>query len=720
MSELSNQVYLEIDKDVAVIRLGALGERAVVLTMDRMGSLKSALNDLRTEPVRTLVIMGGSLSMFCAGADLSAIQGVTDSAKGEALAREGQEVFDLLASLRMRKVAAISGPCVGGGCELVLACDERILLDHPSTRIGLPEVKLGILPGFGGTQRLPRLIGLPKALEIILKGKIVPAHEAKRVGLASVVIPLSEVRAESDLDTFTNFERKVLERVRTGSITPPPKLSVQDKFLTFSLFGRSLVKAKTDAAFGKDNRYPAPAKALQSAIFGLQHGMAAGLKEERRLLGELIVSSESKALVHLFQISEEAQKLGRAYKDELRDSPFTVIGGGTMGAGIAAAAVLAGVSTEVIEQIDAVRDRARKYVLSAVEKKRSLSEERKRELSQKLSLRGSTEGVLFAPIVVEAIIEDLPAKRKLYAQIEEKLPEKGILATNTSSLRLELLGCELKRPERFVGLHFFNPAEKMPLVEVIRAKSTSDDAVLRATAAAVRLGKYPIVVEDVPGFLVNRILTPYLVEAAELLHEGYSVQEIDSAAESFGMPMGPLRLLDEIGLDVASKVADVMEGAYGQRMKGHRFSEVLVKKGYLGRKSGRGFYLHSERGSSASQSIRIDLGLDVGQKRTAFSLTDRLILALVAEALRALDEGVAGVPGEEACGQIDLGTVMGIGFPPYRGGVIWYAESIGSRTLYQKLQAMAKELGPRFMPNDGLKERAERDESFYSGPGDLH
>jgi len=725
MSELQNQVFLEMDGEVSILRLGAPGEKAVVLTSDRMKSLRKALEDLkRGDPGKPLVIVGGNPAMFCAGADITAIKDVRDPKVGELLAKEGQEIFDLLAALKQQKFAAISGPCVGGGMELVLACDHRILLDHPSTRIGLPEVKLGILPGFGGTQRLPRLIGLPAALDIILKGKVVSPREAERSGLADMVVSLEELEGEkTDEGILGAFEKYVVHlALGKRKLKSRKKITAGDKFLTFNLFGRAIVKSKSENALLKETkgRYPAPVKALQSALFGLKNGMEEGLKEERRLLGELIVSSESKSLVHLFQISEEAQKLGRAFKSELKDAPLTVVGGGTMGAGIAAAAVLSNVSTQIIEPIEVVRSKASSYISNAIEKRRSLPPEKKDELKKKLSITADLEKALLAPVIIEAIIEDLDAKKKLYQALENRMPAGGILATNTSSLKLELIGSALKDPAHFVGLHFFNPAERMPLVEVIRSRKTSDETVLRAAAVAAKLGKYPIVVEDVAGFLVNRILTPYLVEASLLLAEGFSVNEIDSAAEQFGMPMGPFRLLDEIGLDVAAKVSDVMENAYGERMRGHQFAAALVKKGHLGRKSGRGFYLHNEKGASVVQNIRADLGLDVGSKNLSHSITDRLVLALVAEAIRAFDEGVAGVPSPGAAGQIDLGTVMGIGFPAYRGGVLWYSESFGSRALCQKLTNMSTALGKRFEPNDGLKHRAAKDESLYAAGSSIH
>ena len=534
----------------------------------------------------------------------------------------------------------------------------------------------------------------------------------------------TRAKRTSKLKRFESFEEYVSKSIRDGSLLKNKnKLGIKDKFLTFNFLGRSVVNSKSIAALSKESRYPAPMKALKAALTGLQEGLDKGYAEERKLLGELIISSESKSLVHLFQVSEEAQKLGKALKGEWSSPEVIVVGGGTMGAGIAATALMSGLTTTIVEPMAEAMERAKKYLSKSLEKKRSLSEEQRERLLKSVksvSQLSDLPVLTNQAVVIEAIIEDLSIKQLAFATIEPKLQGDQLLATNTSSIPLINLGSKLKDPSKFLGLHFFNPAERMPLIEVIRSKATSDESVIRGASVATRLGKYPIVVEDVPGFLVNRILTPYLVEASVLLSEGYSVKEIDSAAEDFGMPMGPLRLLDEIGLDVAAKVSSILEAAYGERMRGHPYAERLAKKGYLGKKSGRGFYLHSEKGSEAVSSIRIDLGLDVGDKNQQFPIADRLILALVAESIRALDEGVAGLPGDGAAGQIDLGTTMGIGFPPYRGGVIWYAESIGSRALNQKLQAMSKVLGARFEPPIGLKERAEKDQGFFGVTKSVH
>ncbi len=722
---MKDQVFLEIDGELAILRLGSLGEKAVILNPDRMRSLEQALKDLGRQSIKSLVIMGGSPTMFCAGADINQIKGVSDPRVGEELARRGQDIFEALEKLNCKKIAAISGPCVGGGCELVLACDYRIITDHPSSKIGLPEIKLGILPGFGGTQRLPRVVGLPNALDIILKGKVIPGRDAYKIGLVDQVVGAKELGDEKDelkkFEAFEKFACKYAAGLPSGKAGS--KIGIKDKFLTFNFLGRSIVKSKTEAALSKESRYPAPIRALKAALSGLQEGLDKGYAEERRLLGELIISSESKSLVHLFQVSEEAQKLGRALKGDWSSPQVTIVGGGTMGAGIAATSLMAGLATTLVEPMVEAMDRAKKHIARSLEKKRSLSEEQRERLLKSVKTVSQLSDLPVTSdkgVVIEAIVEDLSIKQLAFATIEPKLQGDQILATNTSSIPLGDLGSKLKDPSKFLGIHFFNPAERMPLIEVIRSKKTSDDSVLKGAAVAARLGKYPIVVEDVPGFLVNRILTPYLVEASVLLAEGYSVKEIDGAAEEFGMPMGPLRLLDEIGLDVAQKVSSILEAAYGERMRGHPFAERLAKKGYLGKKSGRGFYQHNEKGSEPVSSIRIDLGLDVGEKNNQFQIVDRLILSLVVEGIRCLDDGVAGIPGDGAAGQIDLGTTMGIGFPPYRGGVIWYAESLGSRALFQKLQAMHKVLGARFEPPSGLKDRAEKDAGFFGSAKTVH
>ncbi|MCC6953719.1 MAG: hypothetical protein IT290_06340, partial [Deltaproteobacteria bacterium] len=486
----------------------------------------------------------------------------------------------------------------------------------------------------------------------------------------------------------------------------------------------SVVKKGALASILKETKghYPAPLKALESVFFGLKNGIASGLKEERRLCAELVISPECKSLVHVFFVSEESAKLSKPLKEDLASARVAVLGGGVMGAGIAAAMLLSKRKVTVIEPVAQVRDRALEHIRNAANRKRSLSDSERSALLNALVVTDDLNKLADADFVIEAIIEDLNVKREIFAKVEGVVGKDTIIATNTSSLSVNDLASALTDSSRIIGLHFFNPAERMPLVEIVRAKNTSDRAVLRSAALVSGAAKFPVIVEDVAGFLVNRILSPYLTEAAALLAEGYSVSDIDGAAMRFGMPMGPLRLLDEIGLDIAAKVSSIMVGRYGDRMRGPSYAETLAALGHLGRKNGSGFYNHTSEESVVDPQIRVKLGITAAEKVVtpgSAEITDRLMLAMVNEGIRCLDEGVAGYPGKEAAAQIDLATVMGMGFPPFRGGLIFYAQSLGAKATAQRMDSLVKRAGPRFEASEGIRKRAEQGKSFFDSIGTL-
>lgn len=710
------EVLLQYQNNIALIRLGLPEERVVLLDETRLRSLERAVDELlKNSSVSGLVIAGASEKMFCAGADIKLIQKVTDESVGKKLAEEGQRVFSKIESLPFPTVAAISGPCVGGGCELVLSCQYRVLARNSQTRIGLPEIRLGILPGFGGTQRLPRLIGLRSALDIILQGKVISADRALKIGLADLLVPGAE-DAESSLEKLLATARDII----TGRTQfQRPGLSLSEKALTCTGIGRKLVASSAKKQVVKETKghYPAPLRALDIVLLGLNDGLAVGYREEARALGELIVTPESKSLTHLFFLNETAGKLSKALKVDLTHSGVGVIGGGTMGAGIASSFLLSGLSVTVVEQDAGGRERAHAHVKNALEKRRNLNEQTRNQYLEKLRIVGDVSELPDVSLVIEAVFEDLELKKKIFIALAEKCGPETLLATNTSSLSVNHIAQTVPNPERFIGMHFFNPAEKMPLVEIVRGEKTSDKAVLLTAAFVGALGKTAVVVEDVSGFLVNRTLSPYLMEAAALLKEGYSIEDIDAAAVRFGMPMGPLRLLDEVGLDVAAKVASIMERSYGSRMEGPRFAEALTSFNRLGKKSGKGFYVYSDKEPRVDSEVYAMLKI---QERTSASpdtralLAERLILAMVNEAVSALDESVAGSPGKDAAGQIDLASVMGTGFAPFRGGVIHYAEFLGAKRVMESLSALEKLHGARFAPSEGIRKRAEQGSSFYA------
>jgi 3-hydroxyacyl-CoA dehydrogenase/enoyl-CoA hydratase/3-hydroxybutyryl-CoA epimerase len=644
--------------------------------------------------------------MFTVGADVNIFQEISSAEDARDAARHGQDIFDLLESLPFKTVAAIDGPCVGGGCELSLACNYRIASDNEAVLVGLPEIKLGILPGFGGTQRLPRIVGISKALEIILAGKTLRGKPALSRGLVDEIVPADQL-----LDRA--------ERYASGAGAPKAKgIGLVEKALTFTGFGRGIVKKKALANVQKQTKgfYPAPLKALDITLYGLERGKSAGLIKEAEALGELLVSPESRALVNVFFRTEDAKGIGKSAKKAVEHVQAIVIGAGVMGAGIAGAmaknkcqVILKDTSDEGLERgvsqirkylegIRYLKDKDRSFILNRIE-----------------TTTKDSSNIGNATFALEAVFEDLEVKKKVLGAAAELMPEDAIIATNTSSLSVTEIATAIEKPERVVGMHFFNPVEKMPLVEIVHGEKTSDKTIAIVAALSSKLGKFPIVVRDVPGFLVNRILTPYLNEAAFLLEDGFTIEAIDRAATAFGMPMGPIRLLDEVGLDVAMHVSEIMVRGYGDRMKGPGQARKMVDAGRKGKKSGKGFYLFEE-----GQKERVDsevyslLGLSPsrGKEETAH-IQDRLIYALIREAVLCLDEGVAGVPGPQAAQQIDLGTVMGTGFPPFRGGLIWYMDSLGAKAIEDKLSALEAKCGERFAPVEGITNRAAAGKSFY-------
>lgn len=696
-----------LESGAALVRLGAADERVVTLTVERITALRAILERFSAAPPKGVIITGSSPEMFTAGADISIIAAVTDPAVGEELAREGQRVFDLIERLPCPTVAAISGPCVGGGCELVLACSVRLCTDTKATTIGLPEVKLGILPGFGGTQRLPRLIGLPRALDIILAGKTLKAQQALRYGLVNEVVSVQTLLSRA-------------EAIALGNSEPHrPKLDLKTRFLTFTAPGRALVRRQAAATVRKESKgfYPAPPAALEAALYGLSQGMPAGLDFEARELGRLVVTPESKSLVNLFFLTEQAKSLGKAGRKAVESIHAVVVGAGAMGAGIAGTLARNDCTVILKDTSDASLKHGLDHIRTGLAKSRSLTEQERSFIMNRIeaTTRDSANSAA-AQFAIEAIFEDLALKKKVLGELAKVVAPDAILATNTSSLSVSEIASAVPSPERLVGMHFFNPVEKMPLVEIIRGQQTSDKTILVVAALATKLGKFPIIVNDVPGFLVNRILSPYLNEAAYLVADGYAVEDIDRAATTFGMPMGPIRLLDEIGLDVASHVADIMCAGYGQRMAGPAYAKTLVAAGRKGKKSGAGFYDFQENTASVCPELRKILSVEKPIQRAADPgpILDRLMLSLLNEAVRCLDEGVAGAPGPDAANQIDLGSVMGFGFPPFRGGLLYYADSLGAQQIALKLSELANRFGDRFAPAPGIVSRAQSGKGFHT------
>lgn len=685
--------YQLLSNGIGVLRLGPPSEATIVLTPDRMDSLKALLDQIEESKPTGLIIAGSNAKMFTVGADVNIINSMTDRQEAVKHSSFGQAIVSQLASLSIPTVALIEGPCVGGGCEIALACDYRLMSNDESSRIGLPEIKLGIIPGFGGTQRLPRLIGLPKALDIILNGRLLRPSQALSKGLVNEVMPAKDLMDRAELI--------ILGKAKCRKAN----LNLVDKFLTFTAIGRNLVQRKAVAKVKHKTKgfYPAPTKAVEVIVEGLSNGIKEGLKREAEALGDTLVTPEAKALVSVFIKSEEAKAIGRAAKDAVHHWQTLVLGAGVMGSGIAQALAQHRCQVILKDQSEDALAKSKNQIETNLNKLKYLN---KTDLSFILNrIEATTKDSTNTGnvnMVIEAVPEDLQLKQQVLSEAAHLVPDDTLLATNTSSLSVSAISEKLNRPERVVGLHFFNPVTRMPLVEIIRGEKTSDNALVVAAAVVNKLGKYPVIVNDVPGFLVNRMLAIYLIEASRLLIEGYSAEDIEQAALNFGLPMGPFRVLDEIGLEVAARVLKSLQKAYGKRLEAPELVEALISNGRSGRHSGTGFYRYEGEEPKLDTEIYELLKLAKPSKVVDSDLSERLVLSLVQEAFRCFSEGVAGQPSQEAAAQIDIASIMGFGFPPFRGGVLYYANACGLSNINKRLVNLEKQYGERFKPVKGI------------------
>lgn len=713
---------LEIDaRGIGWITFDDPDRKVNVLTEDVMRRLARVVEAVRDAAVhgrvRVAVVWSGKAGSFLAGADLDAIAALEDPGEAERAIRVGQAVFGEVEKLPVPTVCAVHGICVGGGVELALACRHRVASDSPRTRFAFPEVQLGILPAWGGTTRLPRLIGLQASLDLLLTGRRIDALRARRIGLVSAILPTPLFRekvAEYALGTLAlprgaaRHERGLVTRLLDG--TPPGRRMVL-------ALARRRVWARTGG------HYPAPLRILD--ILGEHLGGAPddSLDAEARLASALLVGTVSKNLVHVFRMREAARKASGVADASVQPTPvasLAVLGAGVMGGGIAQLAARHGVRVRMKdvrhEAVAGGLQHARALFRRGVEKRR-LSEREADQAMELISGGLDWSGFGAADLVVEAIVEDLDAKRAALAEAEARVSDACVLATNTSSLSVDALAGGLRRPERLCGLHFFNPVHRMPLVEIVRGRSTSDAVVATAYAFAVRLGKVPVVVGDGPGFLVNRILAPYLNEAGWLLGDGATVEEVDRAALEFGMPMGPLRLLDEVGIDVATHAGAVLHTALGERLAPAPALAALAAGGRKGHKDGRGLYRYEKgKEKGVDRSVYADLGPSVPDRRggrvDAEEIRRRLLAQMINEAARALADGVI-----RSAPALDLALVMGIGFPPFRGGLLRFADTLHPRGVLDRTLDLQDRLGPRFAPAPLLQELARDNLTFHEAFG---
>lgn len=693
---------IETDGDLAVLWFDLPGEKINKFSTWVIQELDGVLDRIAAMPdVKRVVVASKKPGIFIAGADIVEFTQVKDAAQAEAYVKFGQSVMTKLSRLPQITVAAINGACMGGGTELALNCDYRVISDSRKASIALPETKLGIIPAWTGTTRLPRLVGLTTALDMILTGKSLDGRRAKSAGLVDEVAPDAIL-----LDAAKTFVSKQT-RKRKGS--DKTHFYVEGNPLARNFIfnqARKGVLAKTAG------RYPAVLKAIDVMQTGYSKGYEAGLAAEAREAAQLSVGEVAKNLINLFFMMEGSKK--DPTKAAPRPVEFAgVLGAGVMGGGIAQIiSDKAGIDVRMRDinwnALAGGMKAAAKVWKKKVERRRMKPNEMARKLAR-ITTTTDWSGFSRAAVVVEAVVENLDVKQQVLKEFEEISNHEAIFATNTSTIPIGQIAANAQRPGNVVGMHFFNPVDKMPLVEVIRGPKSSDAAVNTVAAFARKLGKTVVHVKDAPGFVVNRILAPYMNEAAFLLEEGNSIESLDKAMVDFGMPMGPMALLDEVGIDVAAKAGKIMHESFGERMTPAKSLPKLIEDGRLGKKNGKGMYLWKDgKRGGADPAIYKLTGITPKQGANYSAVAERMVLAMINEAALILEEKVVASAAE-----LDLAMIMGTGFPPFRGGLARYADTLGLPYIMARLSDLEAKAGPRFAPSAPLKRLAETGGAFY-------
>ncbi|MBY0359110.1 MAG: enoyl-CoA hydratase/isomerase family protein [Candidatus Obscuribacterales bacterium] len=705
MSNSAMQLDL-LDHGIAFITFDLRHSKVNTLGLETMSELNELIEKIKADSsIKGLVFSSGKHESFIAGADVNEIQklqGQSQYAAFEA-AQMGKDIFAKIAVLPINTVAAINGVCLGGGAELALSCKYRIAAKK--AKIGLPEIKLGFVPGWGGCIRLPKLVGLAKSLDLIMSGKVLNASKAWKIGLVSEVVEDKELLA------------RAIQVARDGNVKYAPR-PLQEEILALLLehnsIGRDLIRNTAYKAMMRQTKgkYPAPKEALPLIIQGFSMPEDKAFELESRAFAKLAMTKESRNLVNIFFAQQESKRLPVEVEKEQKPKIIGVLGAGVMGSGIAQAAAKAGCKVILKDVNQEFVDKGKAHIVELFDSlvtKRKMSREEADKTIGDMIFTTEYEPLKGCDLVIEAVLEDIKVKKAVLAELEKVNKKPFIFGSNTSSLSLAEIGADAREPARVVGIHFFNPVHKMPLVEIVRGPKTTEETLAIALDFAMSLDKTTVVTADSPGFVVNRILAPYLREAAVLMEEGVPVEDIDKAMKSFGMPMGPFLLLDEIGLDIATKVIHVMHAALGERFSEPEILTQIKNLKLLGKKGGKGVYLYDEKEKPAGINPDVQACVKKQAKKQQGEIRDRLVLLMVNEAARCLEEGIVKDPS-----QLDLAMIFGTGFPPFEGGILRYADSVGIKIIVQKLSLLAQVQGFRYEPCSLLQTMDEQKLSFYA------
>jgi 3-hydroxyacyl-CoA dehydrogenase/enoyl-CoA hydratase/3-hydroxybutyryl-CoA epimerase len=685
------------DDGVCLLTLDRAGSSANIFDRATLGELRDELDfvESQSDTLKGVIFVSAKRSIFIAGLDLKTIGENASAAEVCEIIELGQTQFSRISALRIPTVAAIHGAAVGGGFEIALACDWRVASPDHATKIGLPETKIGLLPAWGGSTRLPRLIGLPKALDIILGGKTPGARAALKLGMIDDIVPAE------------NLVAFAARKIREGK---PHRSSL--RLLNNPVVATLIAKKLRPQLLGKTRgHYPAILKALEVVAHGISESISASLALEREGILELVNGDTCRNLIRVFFLQERAKKLPAAARETKPISRTAVVGAGLMGAGIAQwlsarrlPVILRDVNTEQVAR--GMSSIARLYNDGV--KRHALNRREAQDGMDRIFPAPNEASLRSVDLVIEAAVENLELKRTLFQRLDALAGDETILATNTSALPISELAAGTRKPERVMGLHFFNPVHRMQLVEVVAARQTAPEILDRAVKFVRQIGKLPVVVKDSPGILVNRILMPYLIEAGALFENGASIESLDEAMLDFGMPMGPLRLIDEVGVDVSMHVARTLSGHFGKRMKIPAVLGQMMDAKMLGRKSGGGFYVHERSKSHRNPAVnRFAQGqLAMGYSRE--ELQERMVFLMVNESARCLEEQIVAAPED-----VDFAMINGTGFAPFRGGPLRYADSLGAEKIVGAMDNLVDRGADHFAPCDLLKQMAAARKKFY-------
>lgn len=704
--------------NVAILVLDRKDREVNTLSAKVLRELNDILDSLVGDSSLEGVVFTSGKKDFIVGADIQEISALKTAEEAAAGSRQMQAILNKIAEMRVPTVAAINGQALGGGLELALACTWRLCTNDQRTKLALPEIQLGLIPGAGGTQRLPRLIGIQSALDMILTGKRIAPKKAEKLGLVDAAVPPHLLREQA-----VRFAQKKRSNTRKLPDLIPSKIAADlPKWATEgNPIGRKLIAKKAREMVDEKTKgfYPASYKALDAVFDGYEMSLSKGLDLEANLFGQLAVTRESGSLIHLFHTTTALKK--HKYRDAGRErfgnqkvEKAAVMGAGFMGAGIATVCAERGIrvfySDPNTDSLGRALKHTHDYFAKKVQKKRLKPFEAAQKIAQ-ISPGLSPVGFDRCDIVIEAVFEDLKLKQKLLNQIESTASDNFIFASNTSAIPITKIAEVAKHPDRVIGMHFFSPVEKMPLLEIVISEKTADWVTARTIELGQEMGKQVIVVKDGPGFYTTRALSFYLNEGASILAEGVSIEQIDKSLVDFGFPVGPITLIDEVGIDVGMHVLETMQKAFPDRMAPPRGLQPVADSGRLGRKNNKGFYTYDNgKKGRADNSIYELIGVDRSRQPSISTdeIVDRCVLQFVNETVRCLEDGILTSPGDG-----DVGAVFGLGFPPFWGGPFKYVDHVGARTVTERLKALADKYGSRFQPADLLIEHAKTNKRFF-------